>query len=82
MKKLLLCAALPLVLAACATGPEADAGNSAAARRDQNEYMTGSNLPRKNRMGGDNVQSMTAEEFARAQASSPQNAAGTSSTPQ
>ena len=76
MKKLLLCAALASLLAACATGPEADADNSAAARREQNDYVTGSNLPRKNRMGGDNVSTMTAEEFARSQAGSRQNGAG------
>ena len=76
MKKVFLCAALATLLGACATGPEADADNSAAARRDQNDYITGSNLPRKNRMGGDNVSTMSAEEFAKAQASSRQNAAG------
>jgi hypothetical protein len=77
MKKLLLCAALPAMVAACATDPEADVGNSAAARREQNEYITGSNLPRKNRMGGDNVSTMTADEFDRARTSGPGNAAGT-----
>lgn len=76
MKKLLLCAALPVLLPACATGPDADAG-SHAARRDQNEYVTGSNLPRRNRMGGDNVSSMTPEEFDRQRNAGPGNAAGT-----
>jgi hypothetical protein len=76
MKKLLLCAALPVLLGACATGPESNTGVSASERRDQNDYVTGSNLPRRNRMGGDNVSTMSAEEFAKSQASSRQNAAG------
>ena len=70
MKKLFLCAALPVVLSACASGPEAAGGVSAAERREQNEFVTGSNLPRKNRMGGDNVTTMSPEELARSQAGS------------
>ena len=74
MKKLLLCAALPVLLAACATGPES--GADSTPRAEKNEYVTGSNLPRRNRMGGDNVITMSPEEFAKSQGASRQNAAG------
>ena len=65
MKRLFLCAAsTSLLLSACATGPEASTTPSASARQEF-EFTTGSNIPRRSRMGGDNVTTMTPEEFER-----------------
>jgi hypothetical protein len=71
MKKALFALlALPTILGACASGPETDQGQRRAARDD--DYVVGSNLPRRNRMGGDNVSVMTPQEFDQAQKSSGQ----------
>jgi hypothetical protein len=72
MKKALFALVLlPAVLGACATGPEPDP-KQRTATRDDGDFVTGSNLPRRNRMGGDNVSVMSPEEFDRAQKSSGQ----------
>ena len=71
-KTLLLIAALPSLIASCATDPNAPV----TALREEKEFTTGSNLPRKNRMGGDGVSVMTPEEFERARTSLGQGAGG------
>lgn len=74
MKKLLLAAAaVPVILSGCAASPEASAESSA--RRSDAEFTTGSNIPRRSRMGGDNVNVMNAEEFEKARAGSGQGSA-------
>ena len=76
MKKLLLAvAALPLV-AACASGPETSTNAQARARPDDGEFTTGSNIPRRNRMGGDGVSVMSKEEFERARTAGGQGGQG------
>ena len=63
MKKILfLIAALPSLIASCATDPNAPVTTTL---REEREYTTGSNVPRRNRMGGDGVSVITAEEFER-----------------
>jgi hypothetical protein len=75
MKKiLLLVAALPGLLAACATDPNAPVTTTL---REEREFTTGSNLPRRNRMGGDPVSVMTPEEFERARTAGGQGGGGT-----
>jgi hypothetical protein len=72
MKKALFALlALPTILGACATGPETEP-RQRSATRDDNDFVVGSNLPRRNRMGGDHVSVMTPEEFDQAQKSSGQ----------
>ena len=78
MKKILLALAALPVIAACASGPETSAGANSAqrARADEGDYTTGSNIPRRNRMGGDGVQVMSKDEFERARTSGGQGAGG------
>ena len=71
-KTLFLIAALPSLLASCATDPNAPV----AQLREEKEFTTGSNLPRRNRMGGDGVSIMTPEEFERARTAGGQGAQG------
>lgn len=70
---LLLIAALPSFITACATDPNAPVTTSL---REEKEFTTGSNLPRRNRMGGDGVSVMTPEEFERARTAGGQGAGG------
>ena len=72
-KTLFLIAALPAVVASCATDPNAPVTQSL---REDREFTTGSNLPRRNRMGGDGVSVMTPEEFERARTAGGQGAGG------
>lgn len=72
-KTLLLVAALPSLVAACATDPNAPVVQTL---REEKEFTTGSNLPRRNRMGGDGVTVMTPEEFERARSAGGQGAGG------
>ena len=72
-KTLILLAALPGLLAACATDPNAPVTSSL---REEKEFTTGSNLPRRNRLGGDGVSVMTKEEFDRARTAGGQGAGG------
>ena len=72
-KTLFLIAALPTLIASCATDPNAPATTSL---REEKEFTTGSNLPRRNRMGGDGVSVMTPEEFERARTAGGQGAGG------
>ena len=79
MKMLSIClAAVACMLSACASGPETAQSASA---REQREYVTGSNLPQRNRMGGDNVRVMTPEEFDRAREAGGQGDRGVMSQP-
>ncbi len=73
-KTLILLAALPGLLAACASEPTAPTATSSL--RQEREFTTGSNLPRRNRMGGDGVSVMTPEEFERARTGGGQGAQG------
>ena len=74
-KTLLLIAALPSLIASCATDPNAPA---TASLREEKEFVTGSNLPkRKGSMGGDGVSVMSSEEFERTRTSGGQGAGGT-----
>ena len=72
-KTLFLIAALPSLIASCASDPNAPVTQSL---REDKEFTTGSNLPRRNRMGGDGVSVMTPEEFERARTSGGQGAQG------
>jgi hypothetical protein len=72
-KNLFLIAALPSLLVACASDPGA---SSTQTLREEKDFVTGSNLPRRNRMGGDGVSIMTPEEFERARTAGGQGAGG------
>ena len=72
-KTLFLIAALPSLLTACASDPNAPVAQSL---REDKEFVTGSNLPKRNRMGGDGVQVMTPEEFERARTAGGQGSQG------
>ena len=72
-KTLLLIAALPSLIASCATDPNAPV---TASLREEKEFTTGSNLPKRNRMGGDGVSVLTPEEFERARTAGGQGAGG------
>ena len=72
-KTLLLIAALPSLIASCATDPNAPV---TASLREEKEFVTGSNLPRRGRMGGDGVSVLTSEEFERTRSSGGQGAGG------
>lgn len=69
MKNLLLgLAAASLLAGGCASVPESNTSGTASARQDL-EFTTGSNIPRRSRMGGDAVNTMSAEDFDRARTS-------------
>ena len=68
MKKLFACIAPLALLGACATGPETTTDNTVSARPER-EFTTGSNIPRRTRMGGDAVNVLSAEDFERARTS-------------
>ncbi len=72
MRTLLPYLAAAALMGACATGPETGIDNSNANARPEREFTTGSNLPRRNRMGGDPVNVMTPEEFERSRAAAGQ----------
>ncbi|HYC35628.1 MAG TPA: hypothetical protein VEC19_04345 [Usitatibacter sp.] len=77
MTKTLLALAALSMLAACATGPETStSATSQRARPDDSEFTTGSNIPRRNRLGGDGVSVMTKEEFERARTAGGQGGQG------
>ena len=72
-KTLFIIAALPSLIAACATDPNAPV---TASLREEKEFTTGSNLPKRNRMGGDGVTVMTPEQFERARTAGGQGGGG------
>jgi hypothetical protein len=73
-KTLFLIAALPSLIASCATDPNAPV---TASLREEKEFTTGSNLPKRKGMGGDGVSVMTPQEFERARTAGGQGGGGT-----
>ena len=72
-KTLFLMVALPSLLASCASDPNAPVNQTL---REEKEFTTGSNLPRRGRMGGDGVSVMTPAEFERARTAGGQGSQG------